>query len=174
MRVKLIFVALIVGILSIPTSVAAQPPFPITLQARCVNATTAELQWTVPTESGIQYYLISRNMRLFLDVPSNCPGCNLPASYTRLATAIPPEGTYFVNAPLVGNAIFVLSCPSCTVDFNASGVVDIQDIAQVSSRFMNPAIYEVRYDVSPPGSPNGVIDIADIAIVSSRFSQSCP
>jgi hypothetical protein len=113
-------------------------------------------------------------MQFFLDVPSDCPGCNFPASYSRQVTAIPPNATYYVSAWPVGNATFVLSCPSCTVDFNASGAVDIQDIAQVSSRWMDPIRYNVRYDIAPTGGPDGVIDIADIAQVSSKFGQSCP
>lgn len=65
--------------------------------------------------------------------------------------------------------------PACTAyDFNGDGVIDIQDVAAVASRWMDPTRYDVRYDVSPAGAPDGVIDIADIAAVAVRFGQSCP
>jgi hypothetical protein len=65
-------------------------------------------------------------------------------------------------------------CTLAPYDFDGNGVIDIVDIAQVSSRFMDPARYEVRFDVAPAGQPDGVIDIADIAAVASRFGQTCP
>lgn len=67
-----------------------------------------------------------------------------------------------------------IPCAIAPYDFDSNGVIDIVDIAQVASRFMDPARYEVRYDVAPPGQPDGVIDISDIAAVASRFGQTCP
>jgi hypothetical protein len=67
------------------------------------------------------------------------------------------------------------TAPACTAyDFNSDGVIDIQDIAAVASRWMDPTRYDVRYDVAPAGAPDGVIDIADIAAVAVRFGQTCP
>jgi hypothetical protein len=67
------------------------------------------------------------------------------------------------------------TAPACTAyDFNSDGVIDIQDVAAVASRWMDPTRYDVRYDVAPPGAPDGIIDIADIAAVAVRFGQTCP
>lgn len=66
--------------------------------------------------------------------------------------------------------LFLLCTP---YDFNSDRIIDIVDIALVASRWLDPAAYDVRYDVAPPGAPDGVIDIADIAAVAGRFGQSC-
>lgn len=66
------------------------------------------------------------------------------------------------------------ACTLAPYDFDGNGVIDIVDIAQVTSRFMDPTRYDIRYDVAPAGQPDGVIDIADIAAVASRFGQTCP
>jgi hypothetical protein len=63
---------------------------------------------------------------------------------------------------------------ACSIyDFNGDNVIDIVDISMVASRWMNPAQYNVRYDVAPAGAPDGVIDIADIAAVAVRFGETC-
>jgi hypothetical protein len=64
---------------------------------------------------------------------------------------------------------------ACSIyDFNDDGIIDIIDISMVASRWMNPAMYNVKFDVAPAGSPDGVIDIADIAAVAVRFGETCP
>jgi hypothetical protein len=65
--------------------------------------------------------------------------------------------------------------PACALyDFNNDGMIDIIDLGMVAARWMNPALYDVRFDVAPAGAPNGVIDIADIAAVAVRVVSTCP
>jgi hypothetical protein len=65
--------------------------------------------------------------------------------------------------------------PACAIyDFNNDGMIDIIDLGMVAARWMNPALYDVRFDVAPAGAPNGVIDIADIAAVAVRVVSTCP
>lgn len=65
--------------------------------------------------------------------------------------------------------------PACAIyDFNSDGMIDIIDLGMVASRWMNPALYNVKYDVSPAGAPDGKIDIADIAAVAVRVVSACP
>jgi hypothetical protein len=61
--------------------------------------------------------------------------------------------------------------PACAIyDFNNDQVINIVDLGMVASRWMNPALYDAKYDVVP----NGVIDIADIAAVAVRVVSACP
>lgn len=65
-------------------------------------------------------------------------------------------------------------CEIARYDFDGNNIIDIIDIAAVSSRWMDPARYDRLYDVAPVDQPDNVIDIADIALVAVHFGQSCP
>jgi hypothetical protein len=66
---------------------------------------------------------------------------------------------------------------ACLLDFNQNGVVDVQDIGQVASRWMDPAKYQAKYDIAPTltgGQADGVIDIGDIALIAVHWNEACP
>jgi hypothetical protein len=66
---------------------------------------------------------------------------------------------------------------ACALDFNQNGIVDVEDIGFVASRWMDPAKYLVKYDIAPTltgGVPDGVIDIADIALIAVHWNEVCP
>jgi hypothetical protein len=61
--------------------------------------------------------------------------------------------------------------PACAIyDFNNDQVINTIDLGMVAGRWMNPALYDVKYDVVP----DGVIDIADVAAVAVRVVSPCP
>jgi hypothetical protein len=61
--------------------------------------------------------------------------------------------------------------PDICPDFNASGLVDVQDIMQAAARWNNPAAYDPTYDVAPPfGSP---VDILDIIAIAEQWNLAC-
>jgi hypothetical protein len=65
--------------------------------------------------------------------------------------------------------------PACAIyDFNNDEVINTVDLGMVAGRWMNPSLYDVKYDVSPAGAPDGVIDIADVAAVAVRVISACP
>lgn len=66
---------------------------------------------------------------------------------------------------------------ACLLDFNKNGVVDVQDIGMVASRWMDPAKYDAKYDIAPlltGGQLDGKIDIADIALIAVHWNEVCP
>jgi hypothetical protein len=67
------------------------------------------LEWSVSTEAVITRYLVTRNGDTFLNVPSDCPGCTGPASYTRNVETLTPNGMYTLTA------------------YNGDGLVDVEE-----------------------------------------------
>jgi hypothetical protein len=66
---------------------------------------------------------------------------------------------------------------ACLLDFNQNGIVDVEDIGMVASRWMDPAKYLAKYDIAPTltgGVADGVIDIADIALIAVHWNEVCP
>ncbi len=67
------------------------------------------LEWSVSTEAVITRYLVTRNGDTFLSVPSDCPGCTGPASYTRNVETPTPNGMYTLTA------------------YNGDGLIDVEE-----------------------------------------------
>lgn len=67
------------------------------------------LEWSVSTEAVITRYLVTRNGDTFLNVPSDCPGCTGPASYTRNVETLTPNGMYTLLA------------------YNGDGLIDVEE-----------------------------------------------
>ena len=79
------------------------------------------------------------------------------------------------DAPSIHTAQFIVStCPIKRYDFNFNNAVDVADIGEVATRWMDPTKYNVLYDISPAGQPDGVIDISDIALIAVHWNESCP
>jgi hypothetical protein len=56
------------------------------------------LEWTVTSELGILRYTVLKDGSPILVVPSDCPGCTTPRSYTREVLTTTPNGTYALDA----------------------------------------------------------------------------
>ncbi len=59
-------------------------------------------------------------------------------------------------------------------DFNGDGVIDVFDVSAVAASWMDPALYDPRFDVAPSGQPDTAITIADVVVVTAIFGQACP
>lgn len=103
-------------------------------------------------------------------VPWISPTATPTATATPTSTST-PTATSTATATATTTAV---PCSLAPYDFNNDGVIDIVDVSVVASRWMDPAVYDPRFDVAPPGEPDGVIDIADVGAVVVNFGRSCP
>lgn len=68
------------------------------------------IEWDMIGEVGITQYRLIRNGTAIATIPSQCPNCNIPASYTYEYQSEDPYGVYMLIPDINSASYKLLSC----------------------------------------------------------------
>lgn len=94
----LVMVVIVLASLVLPTASSAQNAVPLLTQIDYFTATCVPggvlLEWGMASQVGITWYRLSLNGVQIAYIPSNCPGCMTPATYSFTNITPSPDGEY--------------------------------------------------------------------------------